>query len=468
MLFPTVDFILFFCVVMSWLWLWRPGVYTRNLILLAASYFFYGAWDIRFLALMAGVSAIAYAAGRMVGPDAHHSARVQKLVLVLSIGALLGTLGVFKYFNFFALSLQQLLEAANLSRDWQWLEILLPVGLSFYVFQAISYILDVKWGDVPARRDPVDVFLYISFFPQLVAGPIVRASVFLPQIGQITVPNAQMRARAVVLIATGLLKKMVIANYLSVMLVDPVFLLPEGQNALTAVVGLLGYGLQIYCDFSGYSDIAIGVALLLGFHFPANFRQPYRADSLRDFWQRWHISLSSWIRDYLYVPLGGSRGSSRRTAITLLLTMTLAGLWHGAGWNFILWGALHGAALAAERYMRNRGIKPAQFIRIALVLGIVLLLWIPFRAGSISVSLEFLAAFARIDAYAPVDLSPTVFALLAVGLILNWLPVGIAERLEKGITALPATAQAALLALVSLVIFATAQEGVAPFIYFQF
>lgn len=468
MLFPTVDFILFFCVVMSCVWLWRPGVYTRNLILLAASYFFYGAWDIRFLALMAGVSAIAYAAGRMVGPDAHHSARVQKLVLVLSIGALLGTLGVFKYFNFFALSLQQLLEAANLSRDWQWLEILLPVGLSFYVFQAISYILDVKWGDVPARRDPVDVFLYISFFPQLVAGPIVRASVFLPQIGQITVPNAQMRARAVVLIATGLLKKMVIANYLSVMLVDPVFLLPEGQNALTAVVGLLGYGLQIYCDFSGYSDIAIGVALLLGFHFPANFRQPYRADSLRDFWQRWHISLSSWIRDYLYVPLGGSRGSSRRTAITLLLTMTLAGLWHGAGWNFILWGALHGAALAAERYMRNRGIKPAQFIRIALVLGIVLLLWIPFRAGSISVSLEFLAAFARIDAYAPVDLSPTVFALLAVGLILNWLPVGIAERLEKGITALPATAQAALLALVSLVIFATAQEGVAPFIYFQF
>jgi len=468
MLFPTVEFILFFCAVMSFVWLLRPSVYSRNLILLAASYFFYGAWDLRFLGLMASVSAIAYGAGRMVGPDARYSKRVQKLVLVLSIGALLGTLGVFKYFNFFALSLQQLLEAANLSRDWHWLQILLPVGLSFYVFQAISYILDVKRGDVFARRDPVDVFLYISFFPQLVAGPIVRASVFLPQIGQITVPNAQMRARAVVLIATGLLKKMVIANYLSVLLVDPVFLLPEGQNALTAAVGLLGYGLQIYCDFSGYSDIAIGVALLLGFHFPANFCQPYRADSLRNFWQRWHISLSSWIRDYLYLPLGGSRGSSRRTALVLLLTMTLAGLWHGAGWNFILWGALHGAVLVIERQLRIAGIAPPKIMRILLVFGVVLLLWIPFRASSITVTVEFLTALTRFDAYAPVTLSPTVFALLLVGLALNWLPASTAQKLELSITKLPASAQAALLSLISFVIFAIAQEGVAPFIYFQF
>ncbi|MBV1863333.1 MAG: MBOAT family protein [Rhodobacteraceae bacterium] len=468
MLFPTVEFILFFCVVMSFVWVLRPGVYSRNLILLAASYVFYGAWDLRFLALMGGVSLIAYGAGRMVGPTARYGAGIKKIVLVVSIAALLGTLGIFKYFNFFALSLQQLLEAANLSRDWQWLEILLPVGLSFYVFQAISYIVDVLRGDVDARRDPVDVFLYISFFPQLVAGPIVRASVFLPQIGQITVPDANMRARAVVLISTGLLKKMVIANYLSVLLVDPVFLLPEGQNALTAGIGLLGYAVQIYCDFSGYSDIAIGVALLLGFHFPANFRQPYRADSLRDFWQRWHISLSSWIRDYLYVPLGGSYGSTRRTAGILLLTMTLAGLWHGAGWNFILWGCLHGAALVAERVMRGIGVKPPQLIRIALVLGVVLLLWIPFRASSIGVTVEYLAAFGRWESYAPTALTPTVFALLVAGMALNWLPVSFGEKLGQGMATLPATLQAIVLSLICFALFAAAQEGVAPFIYFQF
>jgi D-alanyl-lipoteichoic acid acyltransferase DltB (MBOAT superfamily) len=463
MVFPTLQFILFFVVVLALNGLtWhRPTV--RKAMLIAASYTFYAAWDVRFMALMAGVSSVAYLGGLgVVRP------RIRQFSKIASITILLSTLGFFKYFNFFTLTLQQLLEGTYLARDLQWISVILPVGISFYVFQAISYVMDVDRRDIPPRRNPADVFLFISFFPQLVAGPIVRAAHFLPQIDAPTRPDSAARALAVVLILTGLFKKMVIANYLSVLIVDPGFGLPDGQNALGALAAMLGYAVQIYCDFSGYSDIAIGIALLLGYRFQRNFNQPYRALSIRDFWQRWHISLSTWIRDYLYFPLGGNRKGPVRGLINVVLTMTLAGLWHGAGWNFLLWGFLHGAFLAGERVMRGRGIALPRAVALPLTLIIVCLLWIPFRAADFADTLAFLQAFTHLKGYAEVELTPTIWALIAVGLAMNWLPLGWLGHAEVALTRLSATAQAAVLSLGVWLLFASAQDGVAPFIYFQF
>jgi len=455
MVFPTLQFIGFFAVVLAlngFVWsrpLWRKAM------LIAASYTFYAAWDWRFCLLMAGVSAVAWQGGLI-------KTRASRII---SITMLMGTLGVFKYFNFFMLSFAQLLDGLGLGRDLQWASIILPVGISFYIFQAVSYVMDAHRDHITARRNPTDVFLYISFFPQLVAGPIVRAAHFLPQIDAPTSPDANARALAVVLILMGLFKKMVIANYLSVLLVDPVFALPDGQNTLTAVAATLGYAIQIYCDFSGYSDIAIGIALLLGYRFQRNFNQPYRADSLRDFWQRWHISLSSWIRDYLYIPLGGNSGSASRRNFTILLTMTLAGLWHGAGWNFLIWGFLHGFGLAVERAAR---FTLPRALKTTLVFAFVCLLWIPFRAADFAETQAFFAAFITLDGYAPVDLTTTTLALIAIGLSLSWLPLRWLGNAETMLARVPATAQATVLATGIWILFATAQEGVAPFIYFQF
>ncbi|MBZ0129817.1 MAG: MBOAT family protein [Rhodobacteraceae bacterium] len=463
MVFPTLQFVLFFALVLGLNAAASRRLAWRNAVLIAASYVFYAAWDVRFLALIMFVTAIAWAAGL-----AQNDPRWARAAKIGAIVVMLGVLAACKYFNFFFVSLQQLLGDSVLSRDLAWLRIVLPVGISFYVFQAISYVMDVSRGEAAARRNPGDVALYISFFPQLVAGPIVRAADFLPQIDRVIRPDAAMRAGAVVLILSGLFKKMVVANYLSVLLVDPVFGFPEMQNAAGALLGVVGYAVQIYCDFSGYSDIAIGVALLLGFRFRRNFNQPYRATSLRDFWRRWHISLSSWIRDYLYIPLGGNRGGAvRRTAVTLT-TMTLAGLWHGAGWTFILWGALHGLGIAVERRLALLQFRRPALVAGAVVFAFVTLLWIPFRAGSIQTTLEVLAAFTRSQGISPVPLPVSVLVLLALGLAMNWLPVGWRDRVEVRLSGWPPMAQAGVLATGTAIMFATAQEGVAPFIYFQF
>ncbi|SHI33224.1 MBOAT family O-acyltransferase [Wenxinia saemankumensis] len=459
MVFPTLQFVLFFAVVYGLNLAVAGAAAWRKALLIAASYVFYAAWDWRFCLLMAGVSAIAWAGG--LGARRHRWARGLSIVL------LIGTLALFKYFNFFTLSLAQLLQDSVLARDLSLLRVILPVGISFYTFQAISYVMDCARGEIAPRRNPFDVALYISFFPQLVAGPIVRAADFLPQIDRPFAVDAAMRGAAVVLILSGLFKKMVVANYLSVLLVDPVFAYPEGQDAAVTALAVLGYGIQIYCDFSGYSDIAIGIALLLGYRFMRNFDQPYRARGLSDFWRRWHISLSSWIRDYLYIPLGGNRGTPARVTVNLLLTMTLAGLWHGAGWNFLAWGFLHGLALAAERAIRGR-TGALSVLSIPVTLLIVLALWIPFRASDWDGTLAILSALTRAEGFAATAITGPALALIALGLAMNWLPMRWRDRVEGGVIRLPAWAQAALLAAGTVTLFAAAQDGVAPFIYFQF
>ena len=339
MLFPTVTFAIFLTLVLGahTVLLGRPRAWKATM--LAASYVFYAWWDWRFLTLIWLSTAVDFVAGRALMASASPTRR--RLLLVLSLATNLGMLGFFKYADFFVESFVNLMADLGLAVSAQPLGIILPVGISFYTFQTMSYSIDIYRGRLEPTESLLDFALFVGFFPQLVAGPIVRARDFLAQLATDDRTPID-TGRSLRLILGGLFKKIVIADVLATELVDGVFANPGGATGLETLLAIYGYALQIYGDFSGYSDIAIGIALLLGFRFGDNFDQPYRAASLQEFWRRWHISLSSWLRDYLYVSLGGSRRGRLLTYRNLLITMLLGGLWHGAGWTFVVWGALHG------------------------------------------------------------------------------------------------------------------------------
>jgi D-alanyl-lipoteichoic acid acyltransferase DltB (MBOAT superfamily) len=345
-IFPTIEFAAFFLVVLTVSWWLMPRPRFWKPFMLVASYFFYGYTDPRFVLLLATSTLLNQGAAVAL------ARRRDRRILVAAIVADLGLLGWFKYYGFFALSVDRTLSEFGLGAPMPLLQVALPIGISFFTFQAMSYVIDVWRGDTrPARL--VDFAVYESFFPHLVAGPIVRAREFIPQLASPRDRTAVPMTRAVFLVCGGLTKKVVLADLLARRLVDPVFGSPGQHSSVEVLLAIYGYAAQIYCDFSAYSDIAIGVALLLGFRFPDNFDRPYAATSLRDFWRRWHITLSRWLRDYVYIPLGGSRRGPRRTQLNLLVTMVLGGLWHGAAWTFVLWGAVHGGGLAAERLLEQ-------------------------------------------------------------------------------------------------------------------
>ena len=492
MLFPTLDFALFFLVVFGISWEMRRLPEPRKAFLLGASYFFYGYWDWRFTALLAGSSLINYAAGRLIGLS--EDARERKLLLGAAVGLNLVILGVFKYYGFFLDSLADLLASAGLQRDLPFLEIILPVGISFFTFQGISYVSDVYRREIEAADSPLDVFLYISFFPQLVAGPIVRAADFLPQLKSEPRLDRSLVSIGILLILIGLFKKMVIANYLATELVDEVFFDPTIYAGPDLVLAVYAYAVQIYCDFSGYSDIAIGVAALLGYRFKWNFKQPYRAASLREFWRRWHISLSQWLRDYLYKPLGGSRGGSLLTYRNLLLTMILGGIWHGAAWTFVIWGVIHGAALAGERLLvslktvpatvmaeagygspsltqiepleQRRGVVARAFA-VLVTFHIVCLAWIFFRAENLEFALAYVQGLANWSDPGQYT-QPFLVGIVAASLSAHFLPNDLVTRLARALEPVGPIGLGFLLGFGILLIQSVAPEGVAPFIYFQF
>ena len=348
MLFPTVAFALFFCVAFLANWLLRPHPTAWRLTMIGLSFFFYGFWDGRFVALLGASIAINHLAALWVTSA---TGRHRRVALAAGVGANLGVLGFFKYYGFFVTSVANGLGRLGVETTPPLLDIILPIGISFFTFQAISYLVDLNRGELDQPLRFLDLGFYLSFFPQLVAGPIVRATDLAPQIRQRPDPRTIPAGEAFWLIAQGLIKKVVISSYLATNLVDPVFDVPGDHSRLDVLLAIYGYSVQIYADFSGYTDIAIGCALLLGFRFPQNFDSPFRALSIRDFWRRWHISLSTWLRDYVYIPFGGNRGGRIRTARNLGLTMVLGGLWHGAAWTFLVWGAIHGAALIVERLL---------------------------------------------------------------------------------------------------------------------
>jgi alginate O-acetyltransferase complex protein AlgI len=470
MLFPTTHFLLFFLVVAGVVAALGHRFKAKKAVLVVASYYFYAQWDWRFCFLLAFSTALSYTAGLAIGAIAEDARR--KVVLGVAVGLHLALLGVFKYFDFFVLSANELARSLGLQHELPFIEILLPVGISFFTFHGISYLTDVYRGDVEICRNPLDMALYMSFFPQLVAGPIVRAAYFLPQLARPS-PEPIPIAPALLLILGGLFKKVVIANYLATGLVDPVFAAPTSYGGPDLLLATYAYAVQIYCDFSAYSDIAIALAALLGFRFPANFNQPYRAQRLREFWQRWHISLSTWLRDYLYKPLGGNRHGRWKTYRNLMLTMLLGGLWHGAAWKFIAWGALHGGGLAVERmlepWLGRRSLSPAgKLVATIVVFHFVCLAWIFFRAEDFAVAQLYIAGLGRGWAAGMQQAGPLMVALIAIGLAGQFMPDSLFESLAAAFERTPAWGLGAAAGIIVAVINALGPEGVAPFIYFRF
>jgi D-alanyl-lipoteichoic acid acyltransferase DltB (MBOAT superfamily) len=470
MLFPTLGFLLFFLVVAAAMAVLDTRFAAKKAVLVVASYYFYAQWDWRFCFLLAGSSALSYVAGLLI--DGSPSRDRRRAVLAIAAALHLGLLGIFKYFDFFVSSANQLARLLGLEHELPFVEILLPVGISFFTFHGISYITDVYRGDVQVCRNPLDMLLYMSFFPQLVAGPIVRAAYFLPQLAR---PSAEPIpiGPALLLILSGLFKKVVIANYLATGLVDPVFSAPTSYGGPDLLLATYGYAVQIFCDFSAYSDMAIALAALLGFRFPANFNQPYRAQRLREFWQRWHISLSTWLRDYLYKPLGGNRYGRLKTYRNLLLTMLLGGLWHGAAWKFIAWGALHGGGLAVERMLEpwigRRSLSPAAKIIATLVIfHFVCLGWIFFRAEDFAVASLYIGGFANGWGDGVQQAGPFVVALIALGLAGQFTPDALFDRAALAFARVPNWGLGAMAGIVVALTNALGPEGVAPFIYFRF
>ena len=363
----------------------QTALWTKHGILLVASYIFYGWWDYRFCFLMGILSVIAWLSAKMIAEN-----KFRKVFVVVGIAVPLIVLGFFKYFNFFVSSFAQAFRIQSTGA----LNIILPVGISFYTFQSMSYTIDVLRGSIK-KHNLMEVALYISFFPQLVAGPIVKASDFMPQLKTYRPLQLENFHKGIQIFVFGLIKKMVIADNLSVF-VDDVFEKPLAFSSITVVLAVISYSIQIYCDFSGYSDMAIGAARCLGYDFKPNFNMPYISKNVTEFWKRWHISLSGWLQEYLYIPLGGSRKGTARRYINLLITMVLGGLWHGANYTFVAWGALHGAALCIHKlFMQWRKGKAASLIgsmlSVTVTYGFVCICWVFFRAPDFQVALDVLS-----------------------------------------------------------------------------
>jgi D-alanyl-lipoteichoic acid acyltransferase DltB (MBOAT superfamily) len=459
-LFPTVTFAVFFLVVLPVSWALMPHQRLWRAWILLASYVFYAWWDWHFVFLLAASTVVNHVLALAIHRSEGQAAR--RAFLALAVGFDLGLLAYFKYSNFFLTSVDNAIGTSWIAH------VTLPVGISFYTFMAISYVVDTYRRElVPTTFARFAVFQ--AFFPHLVAGPIVRASELLPQLETPRDPRKVDNSRAFFLILSGLFLKVVIANHLATHIVDDVFAAPNRHSSLEVLVAIYGYAVQIFADFCGYTNIAIGIALLLGFQFPQNFNSPYAAVSLQDFWRRWHMTLSRWLRDYLYIPLGGNRKGRLLTYRNLLLTMLLGGLWHGAAWTFVIWGGIHGAGLALERAF---GIRPtsrhAQWIGRIVTFHVVCFAWVFFRADSFARAGQMLGRlFTAWGQSSPLVTTSVVLAIV-VGIGVQYVRPSALAALLHGFGRLPVLAQGASVAVVLMLVNTLGPEGVAPFIYFRF
>lgn len=451
---------------------------AQNRMLLVASYVFYGAWDWRFLSLIMISTVVDYFVGAAMHRESVQARRKQ--LLWLSLGCNLGLLGIFKYLGFFVDSFQSLLGSFGYQADPFMLSIVLPVGISFYTFQTLSYTIDIYRRELEPTDDFLDFALFVAFFPQLVAGPIERARNLLPNIANPRVLSWENLGRGAVLCLIGLIKKIVIADAIAPS-VDAVFSNPD-PTRLDILLATWLFAIQIYCDFSGYTDIARGVAKMLGFRLMRNFAQPYFAADPQEFWRRWHISLSSWLRDYLYISMGGNRGGSAKTYRNLMATMTLGGLWHGAAWNFVAWGVYQGALLAVHRAISGRhgrsgegarrslGAWLMRLVAIAAFFQVVCYGWLLFRATSFTQITDFTARLAGL-AEAPAGLSipaPPLAALLGLGFLFVWDVLTEWSGNVRFYAGWPMVIRAGLYAGMIYLLAFGATTATSAFIYFQF
>lgn len=399
----------------------------------------------------------------------------RKFWLALIIIANLGMLSYYKYTNFLIDNFNAIFNG-----DLSFQNIVLPIGISFFVFEAISYAVDLYRKEMEPAKSTLDFCFYIAFFPKLVAGPIIRAKDFLPQMyKKIHLTKAEANT-AIFLILIGLIKKAVISDYISTNFVDRIFDSPLSYTSFENLMAVYGYALQIYCDFSGYSDMAIGLALLMGFTIPPNFLTPYKSQSITEFWRRWHISLSSWLRDYLYISMGGNRKGKFRTYFNLFMTMLIGGLWHGASWKFVIWGGLHGIVLAIERFLsRQLGLSLSsknrfgRVIRILITFHIVAFCWIFFRARDFELASQLINNIGNINFslnewMTVIEAYRNVFILIAIGFIMHFLPQRFVERTREAFGRSPLVIKAVFVGLAFWLVYATASSGPQPFIYFQF
>lgn len=559
LLFNSARFLVLFLIAYGIFLLLRRQVFARTAYLFLFSVYFYYLSSGHYFWLLLVSTVVNFGLGHFL--EIKENPWQRKLMITGSVVFNLGILAYFKYTNFFIDIANQLSGNA-----WDFRRIFLPVGISFYTFQVMSYTIDIYRRKIRALsaqlRKPrelgralIDFAFFVSFFPQLVAGPIVRAADFLPQIRQPLTLNREQMGQAFLLLIGGLFKKAVISDYISVNFVDRVFENPGLYSGVENLLASYGYAIQIYCDFSGYSDMAIGLALLMGFQLPENFRTPYQSASIQDFWRRWHISLSTWLRDYLYISLGGNRRGKLRTYINLMITMLLGGLWHGASWVFVIWGGLHGMALAVDRFLAGQSswwkkllvragsiwllvlaiiqtvlywrlahdqidvftyrqmsqanlnlsliwagclllailgdyvwnaVLPSdtkdrwsRWISVFLVFHFVCLCWIFFRSGAAANTLSpteiTYAVLGQIGNNLHWELAPEIISgypgvvlLIALGLLLHFLPAKWDHKVERLFVRLPAVAQAFILFVVIWIVIQTASAEVVPFIYFQF
>jgi alginate O-acetyltransferase complex protein AlgI len=464
--FPTIEFAAFFLIVFTLSWALMPHPSAWRPFILLASYFFYGWVDWRWVLLLIGSSVVNTVAAQVIARSPSQATR--KRALIAAVAFDLGLLAVFKYFGFFVSEMDSALDRVGLGSPLPLVQIVLPVGISFFTFQAISYVVDVYRG-VTRAASLVEVAILQAFFPHLVAGPIVRANELLPQLRTPRDPRAVLAGPAIFLIVGGVLKKTVIADELARRIVDPVYNDPAAHSGAELTLAFYAFAAQIYCDFSGYTDMAIGLALLLGYQLPQNFNRPYLALSLQDFWRRWHMTLSRWLRDYLYIPLGGNRQGRLKTYRNVMLTMLLGGLWHGASWTFVLWGGIHGAGLSAERWMREHfgGFHVPAWLAWLVTFHLVCIAWVFFRAPDLGTAFDVLGGLG-LSGPAPLVTLPLVFLVVAaVGV--QALPPGWLHDAEAWLVARPVVAQGlAVGALLVIGDAAVGQQGVAPFIYYQF
>jgi alginate O-acetyltransferase complex protein AlgI len=468
MLFVEFRFFWFFLAVFAVYWSLRRND-SRKIWLLVCSYIFYAAWNWKFLFLIMASSALDYFVGAMMARTQNQRAR--RGWLILSLCANLGTIAFFKYYNFFVTSAAALLEWLGLPASLHTLNIVIPVGVSFYTFHSMSYTIDVYRGKLRPVSSLLDLACFIGFFPQMVAGPIVRAFAFLPQLQALRrFADVDVRG-ALVLFLGGFIKKACIADAVAPF-ADRYFEAPWNFTAASAWVGVLSYAIQIYCDFSGYTDMAIASARLLGYELPINFRFPYFAQNISDFWHRWHISLSSWLRDYLYIPLGGNRGPRWFVYRNIMITMLLGGLWHGGAWTFVIWGALHGVALVIHReWLRLTGHRPRaqaimRWLAWPLTIYWVCVAWIFFRAVDLQHAFPALQSFVLFQSPGTEDLGVWMLGVVAGLAIVHW--VNFRGWFTEWWHRVSAPAFAAAYGCAVAVVLVFLPPHYTPFIYFQF
>lgn len=442
----------------------------RKLYVIAFSLFFYYKAGHNFYILLMACAILTHWFARMM--YAQEEKWKRKALLTLIIVANLGMLAYYKYTNFIIVNINELTGSS-----WDTLDIILPIGISFFVFEAISYGIDLYRKQMEPARSTLDFCFYITFFPKLVAGPIIRAKDFLPQMYQKLTLTKEQAGTAIFLILIGLIKKAVISDYISGNFVTRIFDSPLSYSPFETLMAVYGFALQIYCDFSGYSDMAIGLSLLMGFTIPPNFLTPYKSQSITEFWRRWHISLSSWLRDYLYISMGGNRKGKIRTYINLFLTMLIGGLWHGASWTFVVWGALHGTILAIEKFLGQYISLPenrlVRIFKILLTFHFVAFCWIFFRADSFQIAEQVITNIGKLSFNSDLWISviqgyQNVFILIVIGFVMHYLPQSFVDRIRTYFTASPLIVKAVIIALIFWVVYATASSDTQPFIYFQF